>query len=78
MKEEVWTSLKGMEAKERLNPSSNDNFLNSGLKHGATGFHVILLRDVLVLLQDALFYYKKRAESLGNGREGRMKCGKGI
>ena len=34
MEEEVWTSLKGMEAKERLNPSLDDNFAKFGLKTG--------------------------------------------
>ena len=53
-------------------------FLNSGLKQVATGFLVVLLQDVLVLIQDALFYYRKHAESLGDGREGEIKCGKGV
>jgi len=53
-------------------------FINSHLKHVAIGFPIVLLQDVLVLLQDALFYYRKQAEILGDGREGRMKYGKGI
>ena len=50
--------------------------INLGLKEAATRFPIVLLQDVPVLLQDALFYYRKPAEILGDGREGRVKCGK--
>ena len=77
MGKQVWNGVEGMEAKWTPNLLGLSFLLNSGLKQATTGF-LVVLQDVLVLLQDALFYYRKQVESLEDGRKGRIKCGKGV
>jgi hypothetical protein len=63
VEEEECNGSDGLEASRGLILALVMIFLNSGSKQATTGFPTGCLQDVLVHLQDPLFYYRNRPKA---------------